>query len=167
MKKLKIGLLIILAAFLITGCQKGDKGDTGDTGPAGPSGPKGSANVSSTNYTVATGTWGGVNTGFVFKDITINEITQSILDNGVVMVYEGGPSQWNALPHSNQNDEWRFLISTQRLRVILLHANGTNVADPGSKTFKVVIISGDAMTLHPNLNLNNYDEVKYALQLED
>lgn len=161
-KKTALSLLCLaLFSFYIIGC----KGVAGPTGPQGIQGNQGNANVHSKTYTVTS--WDGVGTSFAFKDIANSDITQEIIDNGAILVYEGNTGLWNAMPYANQNDEWRFLIGLNNFRVILLHANGTTVSNPGTRNFKVVIISGDALISNPNINWKDYEEVKAKLNLQE
>ncbi|MBS1947322.1 MAG: hypothetical protein JST47_06105 [Bacteroidetes bacterium] len=86
MKKLKLLAVAVTSVALVSiiGCQKGDTGPQGPKGPAGPD-------------SVIYSPWVAINTPFVglgsandsvFEQvISSNAITQSILDNGVIIAY--------------------------------------------------------------------------------
>ena len=136
--KTKILLFVFVVIALFSSCSKDE---AGPQGVAGTNGTNGNANVQSSIDTVIN--WSGVGTGDVSKVINVPGITQSILDKGIVMVYRvANPTFLIALPYSDQYDEWFFEVHLGSITIDL--TNGTpNVPDPGTITYRVVIIAGN------------------------
>ncbi len=80
--KHKILVLMAAATMLFSGCAK-----DGDTGPAGPAGQDGNANVKSLTFTITPGQWQTTSAQNKYVEITVPEITQDILDNGMIITY--------------------------------------------------------------------------------
>jgi len=100
MRKLKLNLFLIASlALLFTACSKdgpagpaGATGATGPQGPAGPQGPTGTANVIYSSWTATAATdWDSTHTFPYWAKYEYNRtatgITQTIIDNGVVLCY--------------------------------------------------------------------------------
>lgn len=81
---------LLLAIFIFTSCGEGDVGPAGPAGPQGAPGPKGD-NGDAAN--VITSGWleydlkSGIYASLYYAKITVPEITQEILDKGVIRVY--------------------------------------------------------------------------------
>lgn len=141
--------LIGFISFILSGCQKESYGNT---------------DITSDTYTVS----------WVFDDpsykTTISEpqITQDIIDNGAVMVYKSnGNGGWIALPYTLPIDNTYSSTFSY-----VLYDGGVTVwktdtdlltLDPGTSTFKIVILSQHGLIKHPNLDLTDYKEVEKAL----
>jgi hypothetical protein len=96
-------------------------------------------------------------------------ITQSIVDQGTVMVYvrnTGTTTGWYPLPYSQGSST----ISLYDFKVgqVDLQANYGQAA---GLDFRIIVISGTAVTqlnfANPHLNFNNYDQVAAALNLSN
>ena len=146
-------------------------GGTGPPGPAGPPGPTGPTGA--TGATGATGTSDvqsyidrNITVSPAGTDIAIPAITQSVLDDGLVLVYFGtsqsGP--WYPLPYNNGVG---LTIVTSSISVG--HVVVTSSQSSSGSYFKVVVIPGTAVTLlnvtNPGLNFQNYIQVAAALHL--
>lgn len=175
MKNLKAILVIWALALSITSCEKGE------TGAQGPVGPQGGANITDGTFSVSSGTWLGpylMSTGGIvyYKDIPVSFITSDFKENGIVMVYRkisyaNGSYSYAALPYSEVYSSqstrlWSFEVFTGTLRILIQNTDD-DTHSYGSTSFRVVAISGNRMASHPNINLNNYEEVKAALGLSD
>ena len=86
--------LNLLVAFIcisllasVTSCKKGDPGATGPAGPAGPTGATGAAGTANVIYSPwATVNFTGSGSSYTAK-ITAPQVTQDIMDKGVVKTY--------------------------------------------------------------------------------
>ncbi|MFH0893729.1 MAG: hypothetical protein V2A54_04775 [Bacteroidota bacterium] len=178
MKKMnfKIAAFAALAiALLVGGCKKDDdsmyqlKGDYQPKGNYQPAGNYGNANIVSNQFTV---TW-TLSAPAYYCTIYDGNITQSIVDNGSVEVYmSNGSGGWIALPYTMP------MSSTYASTYTPVHYLGgvtvwkydtdyTQASDPGTTTFKVVCVSYAGKIANPNLNWNDYNEVKNAFNLKD
>lgn len=146
----------------LTSCKKGD------TGPAGPSGPSGVANIKTNTFTTNSNQWiqNSSNTAY-FYNYSSTDITSDVISNGVVMVYlgDGSGNIWLAMPFSTQGLEFVYGIQQSNVQVNISQTNGLMPNNPGGQQFKVVIIP-PAM-VKPNVNTNNYADVKAAYNLVD
>ncbi len=149
----------------------GTTGATGPTGPEGPAGPTGNANVTVVNKTIAATDWVAASNPLVkYVDLTVPEITQSIVDNGFVMAYQafpfsGGSTVWSALPayFADQDQGFHFWTRAGQFRLHSTKNSGTP-ATPAT-TIRIVIASADGMMRYPDLDWTNYEEVKAVLDL--
>jgi hypothetical protein len=97
-------------------------------------------------------------------------ITQDIIDNGAVMVYmSNGNGGWIALPCTLPIDDtyastFSFVLYDGGLTVWKTDTDMLTL-DPGTTTFKVVILSQHGLIQHPGLDLTNYIEVEKELNL--
>lgn len=177
-KKTALSLLcLVLFSFYIIGC----KGDAGPTGPQGIQGNQGNANVHSKIFSITSWTWQTIP---VFTPswqggVTDNDITQSIIDSGAVMVYcdfgssSSGAATWNAFPLSEYGGSgviysWNYSCSVNQIGVIYSRNNTTQPTVPASNyKYKVVAISASVLSSNPNLNWKDYEEVKAKLNLQE
>lgn len=166
MKKYISKIIIITVSLLLSNCKKEVTGPKGDKGEKGD---KGSSNSIITNtYTVNSWVWD--NSSKMRTDaIFTNQISQNILDNGAIMVYENFGGSWIALPETfvvSQNVTYHVVFSCS-LNTIALEKFLSDESDPGSNSsvFKVVIIP--LCMIKPNVNINNYSEVKETYGLSE
>ena len=147
----------------------GANGATGATGAAGATGATGATG----NADVSTYILRNVNVPLTGTNFSVPAITQSILDQGLVLVYvsaTGITGPWYALPYSSPTTTISLLsygLDGGGVGQITVTAN-TNV---NGLYFKVVVIPGSSMTLlnviNPNLNFKNYGQVASALHLKN
>jgi hypothetical protein len=145
------------------------KGDTGPAGPAGTNGTNGNANVVSSTVT-ATG-WSYTSPSWKVS-FTYAAITQAIIDKGVVLVYAKVGNAYNQLPltfyqSATYSSTWEVSTYLGGVDIIATDSDLTQPSNPGSQTFKIVVISASARTANPNINFKNYNEVKQAFNLVD
>lgn len=148
----KIFLLSAILVVLFTSCSKNKYGK---------------AEIISNTYTVS---W---TYAFPSYKTLISEplITQDIIDNGAVMVYmsHGNGGGWIALPCTLPQDAtyssaYSFVIYDGGLSVWKTDTDMYTL-DPGTKTFKVVILSQQGLIQHPGLDLTDYETVEKELNL--
>ncbi len=162
MRNTKKIILLFAVVFAFASCKKGD------TGPAGANGTNGNANVTNSTFTVATSSW--VLTGNEY-DATLNvpSINQSIIDKGAVNIYVSSDGiTWTAMPFSVQGYEFNYNYSLSTVKIAFsLDSGNIPSSAPNNDKFKVVVIASSGLIAHPNVNLNNYNDVKAAYQLQD
>ena len=150
----------------------------------GPKGDPGTANVIYSDwYTPATYTkttvFGTIN---FIADIPASKITQSVLDNGAVIVYAKlngyNPVIWptdqvSALPvainymsgTTPNLDSWSALCTVGNVRIDLTSSTNAYSSISNAHQFRYILIPGGVHTL--SVNLKNYKEVQQALHLKD
>lgn len=155
-------LIFLLSLVIIGSCKKDDDSAYALKGSAG------NANIYSTQYTV---TWTLQAPGYYCTMEDVN-ITQDIVDNGIVEVYmSNGSNGWIALPITIPVDSSYSSTFTpvHYLGGVTVWAYDTDTqqsGDPGSTTFKIVCISAVARLANPNLDWNNYAEVQRTFNLK-
>jgi hypothetical protein len=102
--------------------------------------------------------------------IIANSITQAVVDNGLVMVYAYLNGSNSALPvtiypSAAYSETWSFTYAIQQVLIEVQDSDLTQPANPGSITFRVVIVP-PAM-VKPNVNVKDYNAVKTAYSLQD
>ena len=184
MKKVFYIFLFIAAVAFISSCSKegptGPQGPQGVEGPQGPSGDQGiqgipgqdgNANVHSYTYDVFTSDWNQVAPNYGV-DLSVPEITQSILDDGAVLVYlSNGSGGWMPLPYTSWYSGYARLykanILYEDVTIWVLDSDLTQTPNPGDRTFKIVVIGGSVASKMPsNIDLNNYEQVAKYLKLK-
>jgi hypothetical protein len=135
----------------------------------GPAGKDGNANVVSS--TITSSSW-------VYNDptwaITFNypAITQEIINSGAVLVYMKVGNNYNQLPLTfYQSSSYSTTIEASNfvggLTLFWTDSDLTQPINPGSRTFKVVVISASGMMQNPDVDYSNYEEVKTIFNIED
>jgi hypothetical protein len=158
--------LAIALGLTFAACKKGD---TGPAGPAGTNGANGNANVVSSTVTATSWAYTAPSWKVSF---TYAAITQAVIDKGVVLVYAKVGNAYNQLPltfypASTYSSTWEVSSYLGGIDVIATDSDLTQPANPGSWTFKIVVMTASARLAHPNVDLKNYNEVKQAFNLVD
>ena len=154
MKKL-ILLLLAGSVFTLNSCTK--------SGPQGPAGADGNANVIGINRVVTVSSWTLTGTTYsaTFPD---PNITSDIVSNGVVEVYKAyGTNEWTNLPDINGITSTVFDFYVGGFTIYIQNSDGTTPANPGTISFRDVIISASQRQAHPNTNWKNYNEANAAI----
>lgn len=160
-KTLTLGLLA--TALLWLGSCGGKEGPIGPVGPVGPQGtagqvgpqgPAGSANVIYSNWTKA-GNWLKTNQfgtdRFYFDINNVNRLTQTVLDQGVVLVYgklETENNQVRQLPirvyalFTEDNIDFTLTVGKIRVWSIPVRGPSTPIIPSPNHEFRYVIIPG-------------------------
>jgi hypothetical protein len=183
MKKLKSIFAICTVAVMIASCQKegpegpqGIQGIQGEHGLQGVPGQDGNANVHSVTFSY---TW--ASNDFPFYTYTLNcptsNITSVIINDGAVLGYVSTNNgvNWNPITYyislgANSHIYFRGSISDGNYAVIIGRDDGGNVTSSlisSTIKVKVVTIAGSARMENPNVNFNNYEEVKKVFNLKD
>lgn len=152
-------LLVTMAFF--SSCTK--------EGPAGPAGKNGNANVVSSSVT--SGSWTYVAPSWE-QTFTYPAITSTILNSGAVLVYVQSGTNFYQLPYtfypsSSFSRTFTYVHYLGGLKVFVTDSDLTQPSDPGTLTFKVVVIASSALKQNPDVNLKDYNAVKKAFNLND
>ena len=169
----KTGLVLVIALFAMSCSKDGADGATGPAGANGLNGTNGSngnANVIGTNtFSAPPSSWTASSGNTVWSTtLVVPQITQAIVDRGIVSVFYQTGSIWMALPTSNPQNHYfsNFGFVLGAVGVYLVAESGYTVT-PGTTIFRVVVISPSNKIANPKTNWNDYQQVKQALNLED
>jgi len=166
-KTIKIFLAAVIMTALFTNCKK-EAGPKGDTGAQGPAGPQGNANVITGTVSVSNWTWDGTNKYYTSTIIDAG-ITQSILDNGVVLVsvVQAGavlPLPITVYPTSTYGRNYSFIYGLAQIVLRIQDSDLIQSANPGTLVFKVTKIAGSVKLANPHIDWNNPNEVAKFLE---
>lgn len=189
MKKLLTGITAILfSTMILTSCTKegpagpagatGPVGPTGATGPAGPTGQTGNANVRSNTITLLPNNWSWNNaSNNSYSDITWSAITSDVFNYGFVYAFikstNNGQDIWIPLPKIEPltptvwNKYDIAYISLGGLRIRYAWSDNRNSPPTTTNTFKLVAVSGTAKAANPNVNWQDWNQVKEALHITE
>ncbi len=158
MKKL---MLLLLAGGLLTvsSCSK-----SGSVGPQGPQGPTGNANVigedafTVTNWTATANGWMAT-----FSD---PNLTNSVYNYGSFQLYKYYSSGWTNLPDIDGYLTTAFNFRPGFFDIYVYNTDNSTAAvpNPGSVTFRAVIIPSSYKQAYPNTNWTNYTETMKAVK---
>ncbi len=169
MKNLRSILAICTLSILIISCAK--DGETGPQGVQGPAGPQGNANVKAYELNVDFSSSALSSYYERYKDVYWSEITSNVYNYGLVMVYSYYSNSWRALPCEysiSSSNSWmlRYDVHVGYVRLWRQYSNGAIPAS-GLYGYKIVCIPAASRSAHPDIDYNNYKEVKEAFNLQD
>ena len=165
MTKIKSLFAISTIVVLIASCTKdGETGPQGQAGSNGTNGTNGNANVTSYIIGMTNPSWiNGIGNWFYYVD-TSHPVQDA--DHSAFMVYVKVSGLWTSLPCTDVlfgGDKFRFEYNSGGIEF-----DYDYLSRPINTTyFKVVVIPPARLAGHPNINLNNYAEVKAAYDLKD
>ncbi len=168
MKRIIFYFTILATVFMFSCTKEGKVGPQGPAGINGTNGTDGNANVHSYTYNGASANW-ALSAPNYYCDLTVPEITQSIIDNGAVLVYlSNGSGGWLALPfvqwYNGYGHQYNAVISVGAIRIWVSDSDLTQASNPGTVSFKVVVMDG--VTLPKNVDPKNYYEVSNYLNIK-
>lgn len=146
------------------------EGPMGPAGTDGTNGINGNANVISTNPTTINSTnWGSSNNNALwYTNFSVPGITQSIVDKGIVSVFISDLSGvWVAIPYTFANTSYHYSFGVGFISVYASSVNLTAISNPGTKSFRVIIIPSSVVSSNKNTNWNDYNEVIKILNLNN
>jgi len=158
--KIKTLIAICAMAVAFTNCKKGN------TGPAGKDGTNGNANVTSVTLNANSWTWDNASQFSYASFSNVSILTNDVVNGGSVMLYEGSSGAFTALPNTFLTLSTNFSYAANSIIIFKSLSNGSNPS-PSAEQYKLVCIPKSAKMANPNVNWNNYSEVKQALQLKD
>jgi hypothetical protein len=162
---MKLAGIALAIGITITSCKKGD------TGPQGPQGNNGVSGIVNTTLTAPASSWTWDNTTKTSDaQFYVAALSQSIVNTGAVMAYEdAGSGIWIPLPSTfvaaaNLTYHTSFYFKLNTIQISRFVSDESN---PGQypSTFRLVVIP-PAM-VKPNVNMNNFAEVKSAYNLTE
>lgn len=165
MKTLKKTLILVLMASISAtfSCTK-----EGKEGPPGPAGTNGNANVKSSNFTIYSWDW-TTSGNMKYVDINSSLITTDIVNSGSVLMYMKYGGFWQALPFTYPQGAtsqlFRYYYSDNFVQIQVTQETG--IPSLPDFEFKLVAISSSARLSNPDINLNNYYQVKEVFSLND
>jgi hypothetical protein len=171
MNKMKSISLVVSASIVMLLSSCGEKGDPG------PVGPPGNANVHSYYYTVNYTNWNiygtsGTPNHSLFYEKYIPEITQAIIDHGMVVayIYDHTLGAWVALPYTytfaGAQEYYKFYTTVGIAGIdITLSTLQTPIAQQILEV-KIVAVAGAFRQQHPDIDWSNYEMVKERLNLD-
>lgn len=135
MKKI---ILLLSVAALTFGCTK--EGPAGPSGTNGTNGTNGNANVISTNnFSVTSSNWYAFGTGFT-TDLSVSQISSSVVDDGAVLVYVQLGTEWISLPYTIGNESASVSFGVGSVSILYTKTDATQTVNPGSLNFRVIVI---------------------------
>lgn len=175
--------LFVFFSLILFGCEKegpmGPTGLAGKDGADGKDGKDGNANVKSITKSIAPSDWMASGTAgedlYFYYEISIPEITNDIVQNGVVMIYyKETDGSYHALPttynfYSSYLDYYyhttiRFSFKTGKVRIEIEDSDMITIRPDSSIEFKIVVIEGSTLK-NLSIDLTNYQDVKERFDL--
>ena len=150
--------LLLLSIVLLSGCEK-----------EGPAGADGNANVVSTTFTSSAWTF---NSPSWMLSYNYPAITQEIINTGAVLVYIRVNNSYNQLPLTfYQSSDYSTTIEVSNsvggVNIFWTDSDLVQPINPGTQTFKVVVIAASAKIQNPGVDYSNYEDVESAFNLKD
>jgi hypothetical protein len=162
--RIKIVGLIIITAITVNSCKKGKDGEPGKDGIS-----------SVTSHTFSVSNWTD-NATYWYTHLSTPELTSDNINSTSVQVYFSTvANNWQAMPFTyvGSTDHFMNYISAISLIEVRWEYNGAGSGSSpvtiygAASMFKVVIIPPAIIKQHPNVDLNNYNEVKETFNLKD
>ena len=182
MKKtiLKVTILLFTSLLILSCSSDGAEGPAGPAGPAGANGTNGingingNANVvGSEPFSTAANNWTSLLGGRAWTATLsgATSITQNIVDKGMVIVFRryttNGVTTWSPLPDTNININISYSYSLGAIQFLAQSTNDVSIPNPGTITFRYVVISPTNLSANPNVNWKNFNEVQNILNLRN
>ena len=163
---IKVSSIIVVTVIgILLSCKKGKDGEPGKDG---------GANVTSTVFSVSS--WSS-NSSRYYTLLSVPELTADNINTASVQVYFNvGDNAWKAMPFTQLASTNYFMghISAINSVQITWDYNGLGIGDDpnefygiSASKFKVVVIPPAILKQYPNVDLNNYNEVKETFHLKD
>lgn len=146
MKKSILFFATVLS-LMFTACQKeGPAGPVGDPGPPGEPGIPSNMKITSKDFNIASGDWSILNDHGCMAEIAVPEISESVLKNGVVLIYHILNSSLRLTPYSNLNNgKLTDMINTQtsvgKITIFMGYTSPKKPPLPAQK-YRAIIIPG-------------------------
>jgi len=161
---LRFTLIILFIVSIFNGCKKGKDGEPGKDG---------NANVKTHTFSVSP--WSS-NSSRWYSQVSVPELTSDNINSAAVQVYISITSNnWIAIPNTyvaSTDYFWGYVTAVNTVEVRWDY-NGIGIgSDPNTiygatVQVKVVVIPPAMIKSNPNVNLNNYNEVKETFKIKD
>ena len=146
--KIVFYLLFSLSVLFFSCEDDGEMGPQGPQGPSGPTGENGTIEIYSKTFTISQNDWYNYSTSANSNDsavVSIPEITQAILDSGMIVCYKLDGNKYKSMPFSQFNGlsekTFQFYYYLGNL-VITCNSNFVGGNNLGNETFKAVVANG-------------------------
>lgn len=149
-------------AIIVFGCSK--------DGVDGINGADGNANVIGTNtITVSSSSWTSIDNGRMWGvNLSATGITQSIVDKGIICVFaQDSDGAWFSMPFTIYDNSWFYKFGVGYVNIYTTNTKRDVINNPGSLSFRIVIVSPSNKMANSKTNWNDYVQVKKALNLKD
>lgn len=175
----------VIAALLFTGCVEGTVGPQGPSGPRGPEGPRGPRGPQGPPGGALTVSFevpfnvdnAALNGQVLSQQYDAPEITQDVVDNGIVTAYYREQGTWTAMPYTYRVQDGSldytvtFAYAFERgfTEVFYEFSNDDALPDLVNREVKFVILYGTPAAtaeLAKSINWSDYEDVAAKLGLE-
>jgi len=163
--KTKLFFLSMIVAVVLSGC-RGDDGVEGPQGPAGSNGTNGTngaANVSSGFYDP---NWDPIIPNY-YTTFTVTSITDTLNDIVLVFCKRVAGGSWEMLPVYDFACAGSNIGFSYNLGNVIVNYYSIVCIPLSTWRFRVVVIKPALARDHPDVDYNNYEEVKAAFNLTD
>ena len=168
----RLFMLLLVVATVSISC-KGPQGPEGPQGPQGPQGPAGNANVISSGWITPSWVSGSYYSASAYKyDWSVSDLTQSIYDSGVILVYW---KNWSGdvylLPYTS-NSQWVFMF-TAKVGTITLwyyYIDGSSPSSEPASSYKfryVLIPQGTSSRPAGDINALRQDLARQGVDIDN
>jgi hypothetical protein len=134
------------------------------TGPQGPAGRDGNANVLGSNPVAITQWTQTAGTNYWIASLADADITTNVVNTGLVEVYHQYGTEWSPLPDIIGTTSYVFNFYAGGVDIYYQESDGLLPTNPGSQTFRLVIIPSSARKANPNTNWKDYNATMAALK---
>ena len=173
--KLKNVFFALILVLSVSCAKDGANGADGADGAQGPAGADGNANVISSGWVAYDdANWSALSNEFGISyrnyPISVSEITQDIVDNGVILVYTRFSTDTYVLPFTDkivggaENQILSFRVNTNIITIKMRNESGSG--DPGtfsgnstSNQYRYIIIPSGTNKTNVNFKKMSYQEV--------
>jgi hypothetical protein len=167
LRTLAIGILGTMIVF--TSCTKvGPTGLTGATGPTGLTGSNGAVNVVNQYLAITPSqlVWDSTSNQWGYKYYTVNFNSST---NAAVLVYVLSNNGYEATPYTNSVKNYSVSFANNLIQtnpyIYFEYYNGTSTCPLPTSNINVQLVIIPPAMIIPNVNHNNYAEVKTAYNL--
>jgi len=170
---------LVIAALLFTGCVDGTIGPRGPQGPSGPRGPQGPPGgaLTASFEVVFDVNEAALNGQVLSQQYDAPEITQDVVDNGVVTAYYREQGTWTAMPYTYRVQDgsldytvtFAFAFERGFTEVFYEFSNDYALPDLLSRDVKFVVLYGTPAAtteLAKTIDWSDYEDVAAKLGLE-
>ena len=91
------------------------------------------------------------------------DITQDVQDNGSFEVFKQYSNGWTNLPDINGKVSVVYNFFVGSFTLIVQTTDGSTITNPGTMTFRTVIVTKQMRQAHPTTDWKNYNQAMEAL----
>lgn len=120
-------------------------------------------------YDIKSTDWTTADNGLSYStSFDVPELNSAIFDHGAVIVYLSFKDNiYEALPEVFDGISYGAIHSQGAVTVDLHAVDGSAITAPGGEIFaKIVLIDAQQLSLHPNVDLQNFQEVQHAFHIK-